>query len=111
LGYAPLDVQKWWTETGCTTTTSSDPCQTASDRFGIAANVTWGFAPPYVQNWWLANGCGTTPSDGASVCQRAANAYRICNGVTWGFAPNFSDDTTIDVQSWWTANSCNVCAE
>jgi hypothetical protein len=105
------EVKKWWTESRRTTTTSSNRCPTASDRFGIAANATWGFAPPYVQNWWLANGFGTIPSDGARACQRAANAYRICNGVTWGFAPNLSDDSTIDVQSWWMANSCNVCAE
>lgn len=77
-------------------------CQRASDRYGIAANVTWGFAPSDVQAWWTSNNCMTAPASG-DTCQRAADTYGISAGVTFGFAPS-------DVQTWWTSNSCNAHA-
>lgn len=100
-GFAPFDVQVFWTVNGCTTHPSSpDACQRASDIYGIAAGVTWGFAPSNVRTWWTANNCNAAPLHTIDVCQRASNQFGIVANTTFGSAPS-------EVQSWWTTSGCN----
>jgi hypothetical protein len=101
FGFAPADVQSWWTTNGCDTQPRQPlTCQWASDTYGIDAGVTFGFAPPELQTWWQANGCNTHPVS-ATTCQKASNTYGIHAGVTWGFAPAY-------VQTWWQSTGCNT---
>jgi len=100
-GFAPPDVQAWWTSNNCATAPASgDTCQRAADTYGISAGVTWGFAPPDVRTWWTSSGC-QAHAVGPNACQRASDLFAIQPFVTWGFAPP-------DVQAWWASNSCDV---
>jgi hypothetical protein len=100
-GFAPPEVQSWWSSNSCGTThkASSNLCQKASEIYGIVGNVTWGYAPTSVQQWWTANSCNTSPLVGESNCQRASDTYGIIAGVTWGSAPSY-------VKSWWMSAGC-----
>src|SRR5262252_866713 len=102
-GFAPLEIQQWWTKNGCSATpqTSTNLCQKLSDIYGTTAWVTWGYAPASVQNWWSANGCLTSPMVSESLCQRASDTYGIAASGTTGTAPSYMID-------WWRANGCST---
>jgi CubicO group peptidase (beta-lactamase class C family) len=96
-----LDIVDALDTSACMTQTcGTNTCQTASNEYGIVADVTWGFAPSNVQTWWTANGCHTSPVS-SDPCVTAAEEYAIAANVTWGFAPP-------NVQTWWTANGCDT---
>jgi hypothetical protein len=102
-GFAPPEVQSWWTANGCATKpkASSDLCQKASEIYAIGNNG-FEYAPTSVQQWWLANKCNTNPITSETLCQRASDMYGIVAGVTWGSAPSY-------IRSFWTSGSFGGC--
>jgi hypothetical protein len=102
FGFAPPNIQRWWTQTGCATHRRvPDTCQLASDRYGVVAGVTFGYAPEGVRAWWVGTGCDTRPLRTSDLCQRASDTFGIDVGVTWGSAPS-------EVRSWWRASDCRT---
>jgi hypothetical protein len=98
-GFAPVYVETWWLNNGCSADNSEDTCQTIVDTYGVNANVMWGYAPAKVQAWWIAHNCNVT--NFLSPCQDASNYFGIIAGVSWGFAPPY-------VQRYWIANNCST---
>jgi hypothetical protein len=100
-GFAPADVQAWWSGVGgCSTTIpsgSASVCQRISNDYGIVASGQLGFtfAPQNVITYWMTNKCVTSPPPGTSACQLASNFYGlVANSTVNGFAP-------ADVTNWF----------
>jgi hypothetical protein len=103
-GFAPPDVQGWWTQNNCMTSphfTSTNLCQKISEIYGVSPSY-FSYAPASVQSFWNSNGCATTtlaPVDSDDLCRRAADAYGIILGETYGSAPDY-------VRQWFDDNGC-----
>lgn len=103
-GFAPSEVQSWWTANHCTTAPAGNvsQCQNMSDMYGISPSVS-GYAPSSVLSWYAGLRCATSPAVSESLCQRISDTYATTANVTWGAAPSY-------VRTFWQANSCSTAA-
>src|SRR5260370_26206988 len=90
-GFAPADVQTWWTQSACkvaSTASTLQLCQNASELYAIVSAASAGGADAQTLTWWNATGCSAPPS-----CHRISDLFGLSAGPS-GYAPSY-------VVNWW----------
>lgn len=103
-GWATPSAKDRWIFMGCSPPSEAgqDPCQRASNLYGIDHGVTSGFASWQLRDFWSPNGrgCATHPQ-GDLACKAASDAYGMEHGATYGYAPQH-------VLDWWLQKGCTT---
>ena len=75
-------------------------CEEISNRWGVAANSTWGRAPPSVRRLYLGLQCSSSPSS----CQQLSDFY--------GLSPQLSLDSAArvpgSIRDLWLSQQCTT---